>query len=801
MNQITPLPPTALYHRCDPAQFPFTTTAELPPRQEMLGQDRAIHAIEFGIGMQHEGFNLFVLGASGTGKFTAVSQFLTQTATSKPLPSDWCYVYNFDQPHKPNALQMGSGQAGQFSQQMKQLVNTLFNVIPAAFTGDEYQSRRKGIEQSVREREKRALEELKDQAVAEGITLLQTPSGFAFAPLQDGKVISPDAFLRLPADEQSTIEQKVTQLQEALSQIMQQLPHWQREIQQRTQQLNEEVASYAVAPLFNELRRAYRDLSEVVAYLDAVQRDVVDSVEAILNADNAPPSSGTTVREMLERRYTVNVMVDHSQNHGAPVVYEEQPRFHTLLGRIEHISQMGTLLTDFTLIKPGLLHQANGGYLILDARKLLLQPFAWEGLKLALRNQEIRIESLGQMVSLISTVSLEPEPIPLDVKVILLGERLLYYLLCAYDPDFEELFKVAADFEDDMPRNRDNNMAYAHLIGELARKEGLHHFDPTAVSRVIEHASRLAGDAEKLTTHMQVVADLLREADYWAGRAAREWVTAGDVEQALAAQTTRAGRLRERLQEAILRNTILIDTSGEQVGQINGLAVYALGQQTFGKPSRITARVRLGKGEVIDIERQVEMGGAIHSKGVLILSGFLGAKYAAERPFPLSATLVFEQSYGGVDGDSASAAELFALLSALAQVPIKQSLAVTGSVNQHGQVQAIGGVNEKIEGFFELCQARELTGEQGVLIPAANVPHLMLRQDVVNAVAVGKFHIYPIKTIDEGIELLTGMEAGAAEENGRYPTNTVNGRVVARLEAWAKQQQAFANPPVPTHER
>lgn len=793
MNQLKPLPPNALYRRCDPAQFPFTSTADLPHTQEMLGQARAVEAIQFGIGMRHDGFNLFVLGASGTGKFTAVSQFLSHTAASEPVPSDWCYVYNFDQPHKPNALQMGTGQASQFSQQMKQLVNTLFNIIPAAFSSDEYQSRRKGIEQAVRGREKQALDELKEQATAQGITLLQTPAGFAFAPLQDGKVISPDIFMQLPSDQQSAIEQKVTQLQEALTQIMQQLPQWQREIQQLTRQLHEEVAAYAVAPLFNELRQAYPELEEVVTYLDAVQHDVVDSVEAILNADNIPPGS-PPVRDTLERRYTINVMVAHGENHGAPVVYEEQPRFHTLLGRIEHISQMGTLLTDFTLIKPGLLHQANGGYLILDARKLLLQPYAWEGLKLALRNREIRIESLGQMVSLISTVSLEPEPIPLAVKVVLLGERALYYLLCAYDPDFEELFKVAADFEDDMPRNEGNSLAYAHLIGELARKEGLRHFDTTAVSRVIEHASRLAGDAEKVTAHMQTITDLLREADYWAGKAAHELVAAADVQQALDAQTHRAGRLRERLQEAIVRHTILIDTNGEQVGQINGLAVYALGQQMFGKPSRITARVRLGKGEVIDIERQVEMGGATHSKGVLILSGFLGARYAAERPFPLSATLVFEQSYGGVDGDSASAAELFALLSALAQVPIKQAFAVTGSVNQHGQVQAIGGVNEKIEGFFDLCQARGLTGKQGVLIPAANVSHLMLRQDVVNAVATGKFAIYPIQTIDEGIALLTGMKAGEVGENGRYPANTINGRVVARLEGWAKQQQEFANP-------
>jgi lon-related putative ATP-dependent protease len=486
--------------------------------------------------------------------------------------------------------------------------------------------------------------------------------------------------------------------------------------------------------------------------------------------------------------------VDHSQTQGAPIIYEDQPTYQNLVGRVEHISQMGALLTDFTLIKPGALHRANGGYLVLDARQLLLQPYAWEGLKRALQARQIRIESLGQIYSWISTVSLEPEPVPLQVKVILLGERLLYYLLCRYDPDFMELFKVAADFEDNMVRNDDNDLAYAHLIAGLAEKEKLRPFDTTAIARIIEHSARLAEDSARLTTHMQSISDLLREADYWADEEGHEMVTAVDIQQALDAQIYRASRIRERVQENILRQTIFIDTEGAVMGQVNGLSVLSLGNYAFGQPSRITARARLGKGEVIDIERQVEMGGPIHSKGVLILTGFLGARYAAERPLSLSATLVFEQSYGGVEGDSASSAELYALLSALAELPINQSLAVTGSVNQRGQVQAIGGVNEKIEGFFDLCQARGLTGKQGVLIPAANVKHLMLRQDVVTAVAHNQFHIYPVTTIDQGIELLTGTIAGEVDETGNYPPDSVNGRVVARLTTLAEKAKAFAAP-------
>jgi lon-related putative ATP-dependent protease len=498
-------------------------------------------------------------------------------------------------------------------------------------------------------------------------------------------------------------------------------------------------------------------------------------------------------REATFRRYKVNVIVDHSESEGAPVIYEEHPTYNNLIGRIEHIAQMGALVTDFNLIRPGALHDANGGYLLIDARELLLQPYAWEGLKRVLRAQEVRTESLSQALSLVSTVSLEPDPIPLSVKVVLIGERLLYYLLNQYDPDFSELFKVEADFSDEMPRTGDNDQLYAQLIATIGRREDLRPFDRDAVARIIERSSRIAGDNRKLSTHLLSIADLLEEADYWAGDEDREVVTAENVQKAINKQIERADRLRERTQEQIERGMILIDTTGEKIGQVNGLSVIALGNYAFGRPNRITARTRLGKGNVVDIEREVELGGPIHSKGVLILSGFLSARYAAEYPLSLSASLVFEQSYAGVEGDSASLGELCTLLSALADIPIKQSLAVTGSVNQHGEVQPIGGANEKIEGFFDACRAKGLTGTQGVLIPEANVEHLMLRSDVVEAANEGQFHVYPVATVDEAIELLTSVPAGERDEAGHFPEGSVNYRVEERLIELAQKHRDFAD--------
>jgi lon-related putative ATP-dependent protease len=686
---------------------------------------------------------------------------------------------------------------------MKQLVEDLRSALSAAFESQEYQARRQVIIQEFKERHTQVFEELQQRAKERSMVLLSTPGGLVLAPAREGKALSLEMLQKLAEEEQEQIERDLQDLQESLQKILQQVPGWQREMRKRLNTLNREIAGIAIGGLIGELRETYADFPEVITYLDTVQADVIENASDFLDSESeSSDGDASTEGDDLSsegdspslRRYQVNVLVAHNAPGAAPVVYEDNPTYQNLVGRIEHIAQMGTLLTDFNLIKPGALHRANGGYLILDARKLLLQPYAWEGLKRALQSSQVRIESVAHMYSLISTVTLEPEPIPLNVKVALLGDRQLYYLLWQLDPDFGELFKVAADFDERLDRSTENQQLYARLIGTLVHKEKLRPFNRTAVARIIDHSARVVEDVGKLSARMGGITDLLREADYWAGQAGNSLVTAGDVQQAIDAQHRRADRVQKRLQEEILKDTLLIDTAGAQIGQVNGLAVLQLGNFAFGNPTRITAQVRLGEGKVIDIEREVELGGPIHSKGVLILTGFLGARYTDERPLSLSASLVFEQSYGGVEGDSASSAELYALLSAIARLPIKQSFAVTGSVNQHGQVQAIGGVNEKIEGFFDICQSRGLTGEQGVLIPASNVRHLMLRQDVVDAVAAGKFHVYPVETVDQGVEILTGIPAGTCDKAGNYPEGSVNFLVESRLSELAQKRQAFSAP-------
>jgi len=804
MASPLPLSPEQLYRVFDPATLPFETTADLPDGQEIIGQQRAIDAIRFGIGIHHQGYNLFALGPNGTGRQTTVNRFLQQRALAEPVPDDWGYVYNFAEPYRPRALRLPPGMAVALRDDMKKLVEELTSVLSGVFAGEEYQLQKHTLEEELRGLQMEALEKLREEAKSHSIALIQTPGGFAFAPLkEDGEIIGPDEFMQLDAEAQKGIETQVGALQEALQRIMEQMPKLQREMQARLRELNERVVGFSITPLLDELRQKYADLAAVREHLDAVQADITQNFEAFLQDEEtagrqllgAALGIASAERRASPSRYEVNVVIDNGQTNGAPVVFLDQPRYSDLVGRVEHVAQMGALVTDFTLIKPGALHKANGGYLVVEALKLLTEPFAWEGLKRALRKREIVIESLGQVYSMISTVSLEPEPIPLEVKVVLIGERQLYYLLSSADPEFNELFKVSADFEDEMGRDPENALAYARVMAEVAHDEKLRPFDRRAVARVVEHGSRLVEDATKLSTHMQSVTDLLREADYWAGEAGREVVGYDDVQRALDMQTYRAGRVQEQMQEAILRDRVLIDTDSAIVGQVNGLSVYQIGSHSFGRPSRITARIRMGSGEVIDIERQVEMAGPIHSKGVMILAGFLGQRFAVDRPLSLSATLVFEQSYGGVEGDSASSAELYALLSAIAGAPVRQSLAVTGSVNQHGQIQTIGGVNEKIEGFFDVCRARGLNGQQGVLIPAANVENLMLRRDVVEAAAAGQFHVYPVRTVDEGIGLLTSLPAGEADEAGEYPPDSINGRIVARLKKLAETQRAFNAPP------
>jgi len=798
---IEALPPEALYRRCEPGSLPFETTEQLEDSTEAPGQDRALDALGFGIGIKQAGYNIYALGALGSGRHTIVRQYLERAAAGGPVPPDLCYVNNFEAPFRPVLLVLPAGTGARLQADMAGLIEDLRTAIPAVFEGEGYRNRRQAIDEEFKQRQENAFEKLQQRAKEQSIGLVRTPMGLALAPVRDGEVIAPDAFHQLPEAERQRIQADLEALQEELEQTIRQFPAWDKERRDRIRELNREVTMSAVALGIGSLRAAYEALPPVVAYLDAVERDIIGNADAFLvesEDKGAAPGLGRKGRVAHADRfrpYRVNVVVDSSRWQGTPVVYEDNPTQPNLIGRVEYLAEMGALLTDFNLIKPGALHRANGGYLLLDARNLLLQPYAWEALKRALRSREIAIESPGQMFGLTSTLSLEPQRVPLDLKVVLVGERLLYYLLCAHDPDFPELFKVAVDFDDDMARSDASHLAYARLMATIVRREKLRALDRAAVARAIEHGARLAADAEKLTARLGALADLLRESDYWAGQNHRQRVTAPDVQQAIDSQQRRTDRLRQRALEAIERGIVLIDTEGAKVGQVNGLSVIDLGTYSFGRPSRITARVRLGKGEVVDIERKVELGGPIHSKGVLILGAFLGARYALDHPLSLEASLAFEQSYGGVEGDSASSAELYALLSALAEAPIRQDLAVTGSVNQHGEVQVIGGVNEKVEGFFDICMRRGLTGKQGVLIPGANVKHLMLRRDVVQAVEDGRFRVYAVRTIDEGVELLTGVAAGARDDAGRFPDGSINRRVEDRLIALAERRRSFAMQP------
>jgi predicted ATP-dependent protease len=790
------LPPEALCRHCDPEQFSFETTEELEDLEGFIGQERATASLRFGLGVEHKGYNLYALGPSGSGKSALVRKFLKDLAVDRPLPPDWCYVNNFSDARKPHAVALPAGQGKVLKQDMEQLVNDLQEAIPLVFESDEYHTRRQAKEDRLEERQENAMAEMQKKAEEKHIALINTPTGFTLGPKHEDKVLGPEQFQKLPEKEQEAIEKNVKALQEELRKTLHAIPLWQKEAKEEISKLNREMTASAVQHMIDALREKYRDNQAVIDYLDRVEEDVINNYQQFLPRDERKPTLfGLPLSQQEEGppwhyRYRINLLLAHEPNGGAPIVYEDLPGYNNLVGRIEHRAHLGALETDFTMIRPGALHRANGGFLILDALKLLLQPFAWESLKRVLQSGEIRIESLAQIISLISTQSLEPEPIPLEVKVVLLGERYIYYLLQAFDPEFDELFKVAVDFDDDLVRDSQNEQHYGQLVASLARKHQLRPLDRYAVARVIEHSVRLVDDSERLSSHMRTLIDLIQQADYWAGEKDHDQIARDDVQTAIDAQIHRADRIQQRLQDEVTRGTLMIATGGEVVGQINGLSVMLLGDQRFGHPSRITARARMGKGQVVDIEREVELGGPIHSKGVYILSGFISGRYVPDYPLSLSASLVFEQSYGGVEGDSASSAELYALLSALSGLAIKQQYAVTGSVNQLGEIQAIGGVNEKIEGFFDICQARGLSGDQGVLIPSMNVKHLMLREDVVKAVKAGEFAVYPIDTIDQGITLLTGTPAGARDKDGQYPEDSVNGRVEANLIRFSERLQS-----------
>jgi len=798
------LGPNDVYRACDPSIFAFSTTDDLPQLKDIIGQDRAVSSVAFGMGIHNDGYNIYAAGPTGTGKASTVYTFLSKQASSRTVPDDWVYVHNFAQPHRPNAVRMPAGKAQRFRKDMEKLVEDLQAAITHAFEGEEYDKQKGGIAQQISEKQDAKLALLGEKAEAAGFVMVRTPSGLAFAPkTAEGETMSRESYEALPPDEQKRIDDGLQTLNEELQQIMRLVRQDERAGREAIRELDREVTTFAAKHLVDDVCERWRSVPEMVGYLEAVLADVVDNADEFKKSDDETPVTimgiAVTGRQKGEgafRKYKINVLVDNSGETGAPVVTESNPVLQNLVGRVEHQAQFGALLTDFSMIKPGALHKANGGFLVLEALELLTKPYSWDALKRTLKTGEIRVEDVAQQMGLATTATLDPEPIPFKAKIVLIGEPYIYYLLHAQDPDFKELFKVRADFDTEIQRTRRNERLYARFIAHVCRERDLAPFAPGGVARVIEHCSRLVEDQRKMTTRFVDVADLLTESTYWArlGRKPRAKVVVDgtDVQKAIDQRIYRSSQIEERVREMITDATLMVDTRGTVVGQVNGLSVLTIGDYMFGRPSRITATHRLGDGEVIDIEREVDMGGPIHSKGVLILAGYLGAKYAPDGPLSLTARLVFEQSYSGVDGDSASSAELYALISSLSGVPIQQRLAVTGSVNQRGQVQAIGGVNEKIEGYFAVCEATGLTGEQGVLIPKANVRNLMLSKPVRDAIAEGRFHVHPVTTIDEGITILTGVRAGSLGAKGTYPDDSINRLVVDRLAALAEKARESA---------
>ena len=782
MSDMTarPLAADELITRCDPLKLDLAEAG--PPT--VVGQPRAAAAVAFGLAMAQPGYHLFVMGPPGSGRRALVRQAIAAKAPAAiGQRSDWVYVNNFAQPYKPLALELPVGRGRQLMQDMQTLVRDLRTMIPAMFDSEEYATEVERINAEVKERADAAFAEVVREAEKRGLALVRTPVGFTVAPQKDGEVMPPPVFEALPEAEREALQKAMVEVQEQLVRALRSSMRLRKEHADRVRELNRSMTKVAADHAIEEIRGRYADLAKVAAYLDAVRANVIEHAEDFRSHDDESAKEESS--DSLAR-YEVNLVLDASAASGAPIVEADLPSHQNLVGRIDHVARFGMLMTDFRLIKSGMLHRANGGYLLIDAIKLLTQPFAWASLKRALQRGEIVIESMADLVGVISTVQLEPEPIPLHCKVVLIGDRRVCALLQAYDEEFEQLFRAVVDLDNDMPRGADTEPALARSLAALAKERTLLPPSAAALARTIDHGARLAEDSTRISADLRRLADVLQEADHLAREGGRPTIESGDVQAAIAARRERAARVDERLREATLRGILMIATAGQRIGQINALSVYEVGGERFGMPTRITATSRLGQGEVIDVQRETAMGGPVHAKGVIILASFLAARYSRLRPHSIAASLVFEQTYGLVEGDSASLAELAALLSSIGDVPIRQCFAVTGSVNQFGDVQAIGGVNEKIEGYFDVCAARGLDGSHGVIVPQANVAHLMLRDDVVDAVRAGRFSVHAVGSVDDALELLTGMSAGDPD---RPRDDTVNGRIARRLQDYARRRR------------
>ncbi len=773
---------------CDRAQLDFNTTAELEPLEGIIGQERALQAIRFGLGMKSFGYNLYVAGTPGTGKKTLIRLLVEEIARTQETPNDVFYVYNFDRPERPRAIVVPPGVAAAFRADMEHLVQSLEEEVPKAFKSEDYETRKNQILQSFQSEQADLNERLQKEARERNLSVKSGGAQIVALPIVDGHELTREEYESLTDQEKEEIQVRQRAFSETIQEVYREVRGLQQQTQQRLKELDRSVALISSGYYLDDIRTDYSEYPKILEYLEGVQHDVVANISNFLRDEDEEEVDGVPSKGGPDplRRYRVNVIVDNSRQEGAPVIEETHATFRNLIGYAEREVRMGTLYTDFTMIRAGSILQANNGFLILDLVDLLTTPLAWDSLKRALQDGSVTIQEPADQFGLAGTIGLRPEPVPVDLKVIVLGSAELYGLLYAADESFQKLFKVRAEFDTVMKKNDGHLERYARFVRTLCDKEGLHHFEGDAVAALIEHSSRMVSDQTRLTLRFSDVADLIRESHYWALQSNRELVTAEDVRKAIGERIYRSNLFEEKIQEMIDEGSIMIQASGEAVGQINGLSVYQIGDYAFGKPTRITAQVSVGDEGIVNIEREAHLSGSVHDKGVLILGGFLHGKYGQRHPLSLHASLCFEQSYSGVDGDSASSTELYAILSALSGVPLRQSIAVTGSINQKGMIQPIGGVNEKIEGFFAACRSAGLTGDQGVIIPHQNVQNLMLNEDVREAVREGRFHIYPIETADEGMEILTGVAAGEEQADGSYPEATIHHLVQTRLAEMAE---------------
>lgn len=782
-HQQWSLPASALSHQVDSKLFPFQTTDELEHFESVLGQVRAVEALEFGVAMPRSGYNAFVMGESGTGRFSYVRRYLSKVAKEKPTPSDWLYVNNFEESREPHAIELPAGKGGEFCRDISSLIDSILAAFPTVFETPSWQQKKNQIDRVFTKRYDKVLDKIEKLALEKGIALYRDSSNIAFTPMFEGKALDEAEFAQRPEAEREQFHADVAVLEEILNTELSSLPLWKRESSNELRKLNEETISLALEPNLTPLAAKYAEFPSVLTYLQAMQANLLKTVvEQLVDED----LSDSLRRKLMEEQYSPNVLVGHAKDGGAPVVFESHPTYENMFGRIEYASDQGTLYTSYRQIRSGALHTANGGYLILEAEKLLSEPFVWEALKRALHSRQLKMESPLIELTRVATVTLTPQDIPLQVKVIVIGSRELYYALQELDPDFQDMFRVLVDFEEDVAFSAQTVMDFAQLIHTRTSEEGMAPLTAAAVKRLTEHSMRLAEHQHRLSANLSELFQVVSEADFIRHKEQAEITQVEHVEQAIKAKQARTGRVSQQIMEDILAGIILIDTEGAAVGKCNGLTVLQAGDSSFGMPARISASVYPGANGIVDIEREVTLGQPIHSKGVMILTGYLGSKYAQQYPLAISASIALEQSYGYVDGDSASLGEVCALISALANAPLQQCFAVTGSINQFGEVQAVGGVNEKIEGFFKLCQKRGLTGEQAVIIPKANVNNLVLSAEVVSAVVQGTFSIYVVETVAQALALLSGEEVGTLDAQGSYAPDTINGRVVARLKAIAE---------------